>query len=308
MKKVIFTLSCFMVFMLSCQDIPDRDTINLNSFEDMNKINKELIDFTTSNLSSFMSLGKNGEVWFDKNQLALASFDHLDGKLIDGSNLDFQSLAVPFKKVNLMSSDEQSRSLNDDYGTFNMAQVTVADQFITNMLAVDDLSEVGRIVRNFNIQVLNSAFTQEEKDELLLLSSAALNLGNFFMSNGIDIINQQMVSAFVDPTSPTFGGRIQGCSVSSKCSLGFNNGSSSRCIYWSHCWDCCVTYWNCNRGCKWCSCWRCNRVCYSFSCKCCDSALGDLLELIIFGYEKKIDYFFSRLDFDINVVYAIWIF
>jgi hypothetical protein len=216
MKKVIFMLSSFMVFMLSCQDIPDKDTLNLNSFEDMNKINKELIDFTTSNLSSFMSLGKNGEVWFDKNQLALASFDHLDGKLIDGSNLDFQSLAVPFKKVNLMISDEQSRSLNDDYGTFNMAQVTVADQFITNMLAVDDLSEVGRIVRNFNIQVLNSAFTQEEKDELLLLSSAALNLGDFFMNNGIDIINQQMVSAFGDPTSPTFGGRIQGCSVSTK--------------------------------------------------------------------------------------------
>lgn len=97
-----------------------------------------------------------------------------------------------------------------------MAQVTVADQFITNMLEVDDLSEVGRIVRNFNIQVLNSSFTQEEKDELLLLYSAALNLGNFFMNNGIDIINQEMVNTFGDPTSPSFGGRIQGCSVSTK--------------------------------------------------------------------------------------------
>jgi hypothetical protein len=216
MKKVIFTLSCFMVFMVSCQEISDKDIISLNSFEDMNKINKELIDFTSSNLSSFLSIGKNDEVWFDKHQLALASFNHLDGKFVDGSNLDFESLTAPFKKANISSSNEQNRVTNVDYGTFNSAQITIADQFINVLLAIEDLSQVGGVVRNFNIQVLNSNLTQEEKDELLLLSSAALNLGNFFMNGGTDIIYQEMVVVFGDPSNPSFGGRVQGCSVDTR--------------------------------------------------------------------------------------------
>lgn len=215
MKKNVFPLFALLAFLVSCQELPNKDILSQNSIEDMNKITEELVVFTSSNLSSFLTIDTKGEVWLDKHQMAINAFHHLDGKLIDARNLDFQSLAAPFQRERL-SLSVGNRTFGDDYGTFRMTQVTVADQFITNLLAVDDLSEVGGIVRNFNIQVLNSLFTTEEKDELLLLSSAALSLSNYIASGGGDIINQEMNTVFGDPEAPTFGGRIQGCSVSTK--------------------------------------------------------------------------------------------
>jgi hypothetical protein len=58
--------------------------------------------------------------------------------------------------------------------------------------------------------------SQEEKDELYLLGSSALSIANFLMNGGGEIINQELTKAFGDPTNPTIGGRIQGCSVNTR--------------------------------------------------------------------------------------------
>ncbi|WP_439490883.1 hypothetical protein, partial [Algoriphagus sp.] len=176
MRKIVLPLLSVLFLLSSCQETPDKDVVVQNSIEDMNKITGELLDFASNNLSSFLSVGTKGEVWFDQHQMALDGMNHLDGRFIDGSKLDFKSLAAPFGKVHLSNINSRNRLLEVDYGTFSVEQISYADPFIGNLLAVDDLRTVGELVFTFNTRVRSSTLTQEEKDELFLLSSAAISL------------------------------------------------------------------------------------------------------------------------------------
>jgi hypothetical protein len=182
----------------------------------MNILTKEILNYTASNLSSYLEKGENEEFWFDQNKLVLENLENLDGNLWDLSKIDKKLLSVPFVKINLLEERRNSRISSDDYSTFNEAQLVFADNLITNLLAINDLSEVGGIVRNSQISVTNSSLSQEEKDELYLLGSSALSIANFLMNGGGEIINQELTNAFGDPTNPTIGGRIQGCSVNTR--------------------------------------------------------------------------------------------
>lgn len=218
MKKVSYVL--FLIsFMFSCQEVEDVEITNLNSFDDMNKITNELVAFNASNLSTYVTKEKNGDLWLDKYQMGNASFRHLDGKLVDASQLDFKSLIKPFGKERIDKSTMSNRIMNFDYGNFNMPQVWFADQLVTNLLAVEDLYEVTDVVFSFNLQVLNSLLTQAEKDELLLLSSTALSIRDFILNDGINILYNELNLVYgdpSDPTNPSIGARIQGCSISAK--------------------------------------------------------------------------------------------
>ncbi len=187
MKKISFLIICLTSFVTSCQEFPLQD-VNKNSIEDMNLITREILDFSSSNLGDYLSKGQNGELWYDQKLLARNSFNHLNNNFLDFSKLDLNLLVYPFERVDLLNKEFNSRVLNEDYGTFNLAQLVFADQLIGNLLAVYDLSEVGRIVRNFNIQITNSTLIQSEKDELFLLGSSALSVANFLMDGGLEII------------------------------------------------------------------------------------------------------------------------
>lgn len=215
MKRIAFLTIVFLVLITSCQEFPEQE-VKLNSIEDMNILTKEILNYSASNLSSYLEKGKNEELWFDQKKMAHENFENLDDNFLNLSNIDLDQLVAPFKKVDLTKVNLNSRVLNDDYGTFNEAQLVFADDFIFKLLAINDLSEVGRIVRNFHISVTNSSLSQEEKDELHLLGSSALSVADFLMNGGVEVIMQEMVNAFGDPTNPTIGGRIQGCSINSK--------------------------------------------------------------------------------------------
>lgn len=207
------------MFMFSCQEVEDAKISRLNSFEDMNKITNELVTFNASNLSTFIDKESDGSFWLDKHQMAVSSFKHLDGILIDASGIDLELLSKSFRKERIERSNFSSRVMNFDYGNYNLPQAWFADQFITNLLAVDDLSEVTPLVFSFNVQVLNSLLPQEDKDELLLLSSTVLSIRDFLLNDGINILYNEMVLIYGDPTNPSdpsFGGRIQGCSINTK--------------------------------------------------------------------------------------------
>jgi hypothetical protein len=215
MKRIASLTIVFLVLITSCQEFPEQE-VKLNSIEDMNILTKEILNYSASNLSSYLEKGKNEELWFDQNKMAHENFENLDGNFLDLSNIDLNQLASPFKKVDLTKVNLNSRVSNVDYGTFNEAQVVFADDFIFKLLAINDLSEVGRIVRNFHISVTNSSLSQEEKDGLHLLGSSALSIANFFIDGGADLIYQEMVIVFGEPTNPSFGGRVLGCSVDSR--------------------------------------------------------------------------------------------
>lgn len=215
MKRIASLTIVFLVLITSCQEFPEQE-VKLNSIEDMNILTKEILNYSASNLSSYLEKGKNEELWFDQNKLASENFDNLDGNLWDLSNIDKKELTASYIKVNLLEARINSRISGDDYSTFNEAQLVFADNFISNLLAINDLSEVGGIVRNFHISVTNSSLSLEEKDELHLLGSSALSIADFLMNGGGEIIMQEMVNAFGDPTNPTIGGRIQGCSVNTR--------------------------------------------------------------------------------------------
>lgn len=223
MKKVNLTFSLLIMFMFSCQEVDHAKITSLNSFENMNKITNELITFNASNLSTFITKESEGILWMDKNQMAVSSFEHLDGSLIDAKELDFNSLAKPFNKERIDKNTMSSRIMSFDYGNFNMPQVWFADQFITNLLEVDDLSQVTTLVFSFNVQVLNSLLPQEDKDELLLLSSTVLSIRDFLLNGGLDILYDEMILVYGDPTdpsTPSIGGRVQGCSVDTRAVWG----------------------------------------------------------------------------------------
>ncbi|WP_144607392.1 glycine zipper family protein [Algoriphagus algorifonticola] len=222
MKKVSYVL--FLIsFMFSCQELEDAGNTNLNSFEDINKITNELITFNASKLSTFMTKESDGSLWMDKNQMTVSSFEHLDGYLINASGLDIELLAKPFGKERIDRNTMSNRVMNIDYGNFNMPQVWFADQLITNLLEVEDLYEVTDVVFSFNLQVLNSLLTQAEKDELLVLSSSALSIRDFLLNGGVDILYDEMILVYGDPTdpsNPSIGGRVQGCSVDTRAVWG----------------------------------------------------------------------------------------
>lgn len=43
-----------------------------------------------------------------------------------------------------------------------------------------------------------------------------MSIANFFIDGGADLIYQEMVIVFGEPTNPSFGGRVLGCSVDSR--------------------------------------------------------------------------------------------
>ncbi|MBN7802749.1 glycine zipper family protein [Algoriphagus aestuariicola] len=183
----------------------------------MKAITDELFHFNAANLSSYLSKDGKNKLWLDKQKMALESFNHLNGKLIDASNLDFQLLSGSYGKTEIVPQNLSIRaSVEIDYGAFNGSQVTLADQYITDLLALDDLSLVGKTTKAFNITVTNSTLSQEEKDELKLLSATILSLKDFLLiDDGQSIIYNGLTNEF-GPSDPTIGGRVLGCNINTR--------------------------------------------------------------------------------------------
>lgn len=69
MKKNILITTCMLLMLNSCQEVPEQNEYPMTSIDDINVITKELVKFTASNLSKHLSIGKNGEVWYDNCSL-----------------------------------------------------------------------------------------------------------------------------------------------------------------------------------------------------------------------------------------------
>ena len=210
-KPIIFSL---IILMSSCSQheipensIPNYDLI-IQGLEDMHTSN---LNFAFENLNSVLSKQKKSLI-LDENKLSKSAFLENSISFFNDQLFINDSYFEMFEESRIIDEELNSRVLNFDltyYSGFNQAQKSIAQPFVNNILNnVFNSYQANSYVTNFNNQVINSTLSEEEKLELLSLSSATSSLGVFIDNNGVQLMSNFIQTLGYEPY------RLQGCSVS----------------------------------------------------------------------------------------------
>jgi hypothetical protein len=223
MKKVFVIAITVFTFIACDKENSSVSTVSKDystTISALNKMHIEGISNAGVNFKSVINVNKTQDnlVSLNQSKLVANTLKFYEGKYFTTTNNDFLKIADNFKTVNLPEEffQKQGRVSNfnmNSFEHFSSKQKDIAEPFINELLNSENPSLAKQSALNFQLKVTNSSLiTDDEKLELLALSSATIAFSDFANNGGVELIRNALADELgVNDTNPN--GRIRGCSV-----------------------------------------------------------------------------------------------
>ncbi len=219
MKKLISSIFAVLILVSSCNQ--EQDLSPANNFEEeisfLTEMNTSGLNLTVSNLGKNITPIGNNEITLNQRQLVKEMLSGLNGQYFNADEKTIMDFATNYGELRLPDQLANVRTTGTvDLSTFEIYsedQLALVQPFVDDLLNEEDLNATKSKAISFQQSVVSSTLSDDEKIQLLTLSTGVISFAEFVEDGGIDLIANELDITY---SSNSSNGRVQGCSVSSR--------------------------------------------------------------------------------------------
>ncbi|GIV36402.1 MAG: hypothetical protein KatS3mg032_0781 [Cyclobacteriaceae bacterium] len=216
MKKLISSIFAVLILVSSCNQ--EQDLSPVNNFEKeisfLTEMNKSGLNLTVSNLGKNITPIGNNEITLNQRQLVKGMLSGLNGQYFNADEKTIMDFSSNYGELRLPDHFANARKNGTvDLSTFEIYsedQLALVQPFVDDLLNEEDLNATKSKAISFQQSVVSSTLSDDEKIQLLTLSTGVISFAEFVEDGGIDLIANELDIIY------SSNGRVQGCSVSSR--------------------------------------------------------------------------------------------
>lgn len=219
MKKLLASFFTLLILISSCE--PKQDLIPINNLEAEISFLKEMntvgLNLAVSDLAKYINPGERNEIRLNQRELVRDILSGLNGPFFQTEEkfiLDFSKQYgdsnLPFVHVNLRETGFVDLST---FGVYSEDQLNLVQPFVDALFNNDDFSFGKSRTIEFQLTIVNSSLSYDEKFQLLAFNAGVISLIDFLENGGVEdiriILAQELgfIGAF---------DKVTGCSISTR--------------------------------------------------------------------------------------------
>jgi hypothetical protein len=207
MKKLLSSLFTLLIFLSSCE--PKQDLTPINNLEAeisfLKEMNRVGLNLAVSDLAKFITQGERNEIRLNQRELVRGILSNQYG---DSS--------LPSIQVNLRETGFVDLST---FGVYSEDQLNLVQPFVNDLLNNDDISLGKSRTIEFQLTIVNSSLSYDEKFQLLAFNAGVISLIEFLaqeigFNGAFDRLTGCSISTrsiFADGVVGLVGGAAGGC-------------------------------------------------------------------------------------------------
>lgn len=220
MKKLISSILAVLLLVSSCNQ--EQDLNPVNNFEKeisfLSDVNLSGFNLTLSNLGKHITPISTNEITLYQRQLIKEMLTGLNGQYFNADEKTIMNFASNYGELRLPDHLANARTNSSlDLSTFEIyseSQLDVVQPFINDLLNEEDYNIAKSKAITFQKTVLGSSLPEDEKIQLLAVSTGVITFAEFAENGGIEEI--QKILAKEIGIENLHNGRIMGCKASAR--------------------------------------------------------------------------------------------
>jgi hypothetical protein len=222
MKKLISSIFAVLILVSSCNR--EQDLSPVNNFEKeisfLAEMNTSGLNLTVSNLGKNITPSGKNEITLNQRQLVKEVLSGLNGQYFNADEktiMDFASnygvLRLPDQLANARTTGTVDLS---SFEIYSESQLDLVQPFINDLLNDDDYKIAKYKAITFQQAVIGSSLSEDEKIQLLAVSTGVVSFTEFVENGGIEEIQKILAEELGIDNS---NARLLGCSVDTRAVL-----------------------------------------------------------------------------------------
>lgn len=217
MKKLISSIFAVLILVSSCNQ--EQDLSPVTNFEKeisfLTEMNTSGLNLTVSNLGKNITPIGNNEITLNQRQLVKEMLTGLNGQYFNADEKSIMDFASKYGELRLPDQLANARTTGTvDLSTFEIyseEQLALVQPFVNDLLNEENINEAKSKAISFQHSVINSTLTDDEKLQLLSVSTGVISFAEFVENGGIEEVQNILSEELGTEGSPN--GRVMGCSV-----------------------------------------------------------------------------------------------
>lgn len=218
MKKLTLFIFALFILVSACQ--PDNEIKPSNTFENelevLYELNHSGFNFATISFDKNLTIQDKFDIGLNKNQFVNDILRGLNDQFFMAGESVINEIASQYGEIKLSHRFPENQSIvKVDLSQFNIYsddQLKLVQPFVDRLLNTEDMEIAKSNAVSFQHTVINSPLSDDEKMELLTLSSGVLGFTEFVENGGIENIQNALVVHLNKNGIPN--NRFRNCSVS----------------------------------------------------------------------------------------------
>lgn len=214
MKKLISSIFAVLILVSSCNQ--EQDLSPVTNFEKeisfLTEMNTSGLNLTVSNLGKNITPIGNNEITLNQRQLVKEMLTGLNGQYFNADEKSIMDFASKYGELRLPDQLANARTTGTvDLSAFEIyseSQLDLIQPFIDDLLDEEDLNVIKSKATTFQQSVVNSTLSDDEKFQLLVVSSGIISFAEFVDNGGIEQIQNAL---FESNQFQSSNGRVMAC-------------------------------------------------------------------------------------------------
>lgn len=220
MKKQTSFILVVFILVSACQ--PENEVNPSNTFEDevavLTELNHIGFNFATSNFDHNLAFQGNYDIGLNQDQFVNDILQRLNGQFFMANESVINNISNQYGEVSLSDSFIEAPSIENVnlslFKIYSEDQLKLAQPFVDRLLITGDMEIAKFEAVLFQKKVIKSTLTNDEKLQLLTLSSGIVGFVEFVENGGIDKIRDVLGEHLNNNGIPN--NRFRNCSVDTR--------------------------------------------------------------------------------------------
>ena len=219
MKKLFSSLFTLLILLSSCE--PKQDLIPIKNLEAEISFLKEMntvgLNLAVSDLAKYIAPGERNEIRLNQRELVRDILSGLNGPFFQTNEKFILDFSKQYSDSNLPSIHANLRETGfvdlSTFGVYSEDQLNLVQPFVDDLLNNDGINLRKSRTIEFQLVIVNSSLTYDEKFQLLAFNAGVISLIEFLENGGVEDI--RLILAQELGFNGAFD-RVTGCSISTR--------------------------------------------------------------------------------------------
>ena len=219
MKKLFSSLFTLLILLSSCE--PKQDLIPIKNLEAEISFLKEMntvgLNLAVSDLAKYIAPGERNEIRLNQRELVRDILSGLNGPFFQTDEKFILDFSKQYGDSNLPSIHVNLRETGfvdlSTFGVYSEDQLNLVQPFVDDLLNNDGINLRKSRTIEFQLVIVNSSLTYDEKFQLLAFNAGVISLIEFLENGGVEDI--RLILAQELGFNGAFD-RVTGCSISTR--------------------------------------------------------------------------------------------
>lgn len=175
-------------------------------------------DLATSSLASNLSSTGKSEMTLNQRQLVKDILNGMNGQFLETNEEAIGEVSGNYGDIRLSGQFVNGKTMSTvdlgSLGHYSDSQIALAQPFVDKLLSTEDVNSYRFDAISFQESVVASSLTDDEKLELLVLSTSVVAFANFLENGGIERIQAIIANELEANGIPN--GKTMGCSIDTR--------------------------------------------------------------------------------------------